>query len=159
MLSLRKICLAGLALAVLVPMALAAGADRVSAAEADKVIAYRKMVMSATGAHIGAIASVVKGETAYGAHVGEHARALAGLARMMPDTFPEGTADGDTRAKPEIWQDWAKFTAAAKALETAAMELAAIADGGGDAAAIGAGLGAVGGACGGCHKPFRKPAQ
>ena len=155
---IRNTVCAGLAVAVLATGALIAGPGGAVAADADKVIAYRKMVMGATGAHIGAIASVVKGETAYGAHVGDHARALAALARMMPDTFPEGTADGDTRAKPEIWQDWAKFTAAAKALETAAMDLAAVADSG-DAAAIGQGLGAVGGTCGGCHKPFRKPAQ
>lgn len=148
----------GVAGAVLATGAMFIGSDGATAAGADKTIAYRKMVMGATGAHIGAIASVVKGETGYAAHVGDHARALAGLARMMPDIFPEGSGEGDTRAKPEIWQDWPRFTAAAKALETAAMDLAMKADSG-DMAAIGAGLGAVGKSCGGCHEPFRKPAR
>ena len=74
---------------------------------------------------------------------------------MMPDIFPAGTGDGDTGALPSIWQDWAKFEAAASALQSAAAKLADAA-GSGDMAAIGAAAGAVGKACGGCHEPFRK---
>ncbi|MDP7641941.1 MAG: cytochrome c, partial [Alphaproteobacteria bacterium] len=66
-----------------------------------------------------------------------------------------GSGDGDTDALPSIWQDWAKFEAAAKTLQTAAANLADAA-GSGDMAAIGAAAGAVGKACGGCHEPFRK---
>ncbi|MGY8994500.1 MAG: c-type cytochrome [Rhodospirillales bacterium] len=156
--SIRTGVVLGVAGAVLAISAMLIGPDGATAARADKTIAYRKMVMGATGAHIGAIASVVKGETNYAAHVGDHARAIAGLARMMTDIFPEGSGEGNTRAKPEIWKDWPRFMAAAKALETAAMDLAMKADSG-DMGAIGAGLGAVGKSCGGCHEPFRKPAK
>ena len=55
----------------------------------------------------------------------------------------------------EIWQDKAKFEAAAKALQTATGELVSLAESG-DLAAVGAQLQKVGQACGGCHKPFRK---
>jgi cytochrome c556 len=134
-------------------LALAQGAAQ--ADSADKVIAYRQLVMKSIGAHIGAIVSVVKGEVSYTGHVAAHASAIAAAARMIPDIFPEGTAEGETRAKPEIWQDWEKFTAAAGTVQREAAKLAEVAAGG-DVAAIGAQLGALGNGCGGCHKPFRK---
>ncbi len=74
---------------------------------------------------------------------------------MMPDIFPTGSGEGDTDSLPSIWQDWPKFEAAAKTLQTAAADLAVAADSG-DMAAIGAAAGALGKACGGCHEPFRK---
>jgi len=119
------------------------------------VIKYRKLVMEANAHHITNIFSVLKGETSYGGHIAANARAISDGAVMMLDIFPQGSGDGDTRALPSIWQDWPKFEAAAKALKTAADDLASVA-GTGDMAAIGAAAGAVGKACGGCHEPFRK---
>lgn len=133
----------------------AVGSAAIAADAPDKVIAYRKAVMGSLGAHITAISSVVKGETSYVGHVSAHASAMAAAAGMIPDIFPEGTGEGDTRAKPEIWQDWAKFEKAAQNLQAQATKLAEVASGG-DVAAIGAQLGEVGKACGGCHEPFRK---
>ncbi len=126
-----------------------------AADDAANVIKYRKQVMVANASHITNIFSVLKGETSYAGHIGANARAIADLAAMMPDIFPAGSGDGDTAALPSIWQDWAKFEAAAKALQSAALDLAAAADSG-DMAAIGAAAGGVGKACGGCHEPFRK---
>ncbi len=77
------------------------------------------------------------------------------MSLMLEDVFPEGTDVGDTRAKPEIWQDKAKFETAVKALQTATGELVSLAESG-NLAAVGAQLQKVGQACGGCHKPFRK---
>ena len=146
----------GLALLLLGAIGLSAGLHGASAAEdAANVIKYRKQVMTANAAHITAIFSVVKGETSYSGHIAAHARAIAAGAAMIPDIFPEGSDTGNTAAKPEIWQDWAKFEAAARALDAAAVKLADAAEGG-DMAAIGARAGDVGKACGGCHEPFRK---
>lgn len=119
------------------------------------VIKFRQKLMSSIGAHIGSIAAVVKGEVSYSAHVPAHARALHAMSQLVPDVWPEGTHEGDTRALPAIWEDKAKFDAAIKAFQTASGELAAAADSG-DMAAIGAKLGDLGKSCGGCHKPFRK---
>ncbi len=127
----------------------------VAADDAANVIKYRKQVMVANASHITAIFSVLKGETSYAGHIAAHARAISDLAAMMPDIFPAGSGSGDTDALPSIWQDWPKFEAAAKALETAAADLA-VAAGSGDMAAVGAAAGAVGKSCGGCHEPFRK---
>ncbi len=101
---------------------------------------------------------VVKGEVPYTEHVAAHARAAHAVSLMLADVFPEGTDIGDTRAKPEIWQDRASFETAIKALQTATGELVRLAESG-DMAAVGAQLEEVGKACGGCHKPFRKEKQ
>lgn len=146
----------GFALLLLGAIGVAAGSPAALAADdAANVIKYRKQVMTANASHITAIFSVLKGETSYSGHIAAHARAISDGAAMMPDIFPAGSGDGDTDAKPEIWQDWVKFEAAAGALKMAAAKLAEIAETG-DMAAIGAQAGAVGKACGSCHEPFRK---
>ncbi|MFQ5984945.1 MAG: c-type cytochrome [Alphaproteobacteria bacterium] len=126
--------------------------------EPENVVAYRQNVMKSQAAHITAIVGVVKGEVSFTGHVADHARGLASTARMIPDIFPEGSDVGDTRAKPEIWQQWDEFTAAAKVLEETSTKLVEVAATG-DVAAIGAQLQNVGKACGGCHEPFRKPKE
>ena len=74
---------------------------------------------------------------------------------MLGEVFPEGSGEGETRAKPEIWKDWTKFEGVIKAFNAETQKLAEVAAGG-DMAAIGAQLGKVGDGCGSCHKPFRK---
>ncbi len=145
--------------AILGPLVVAAALAGIAAAEAadepENVIKYRQNVMRAITGHIGAIAGVIKGEVTYVKHIAAHARAMHATSMMIPDVFPPGSGVGETRAKPEIWKDWAKFEGVAKALQTETGELARITEGG-DLAAIGAQLQKVGEACGGCHKPFRK---
>lgn len=134
----------------------AIGAQPATASDdSANIIKYRKQVMVANASHITAIFSVLKGETSYSGHVAAHARAIAASSAMILDIFPAGSGEG-TAALPSIWQDWPKFEAATKALETAANGLV-VAAGGSDMAAIRTAAGAVGKACGGCHEPFRKP--
>ena len=135
-----------------------AGAAAQAADDPANVIKYRQTVMGSIGAHIGAIAAVVKGEVSFTGHVAKHARAMHAASLMIPDIFPPGSDVGETRAKPDIWQNWAKFEAAYKTLQAETGELARVADSG-DMAAVGAQLGKVGESCGGCHKPFRKPKE
>jgi cytochrome c556 len=127
--------------------------------DAKSVIAYRENVMKSMAAHITQIAMVAKGEVSFAAHVVANAQAIANAAKVIPEVFPKGTTEAEagveSEAKAEIWNEWDKFTAAAKNLETQATKLAEVAAGG-DAAAVGAQLGEVGKACGGCHEPFRK---
>ncbi|MGD9538057.1 MAG: cytochrome c [Alphaproteobacteria bacterium] len=140
---------------------LAAGAlgGPAQADDAKNVIAYRQNVMKGIAAHITQIAMVAKGEVSFTDQVAGNARAIAGAAGGIPAVFPEGSGEApgaETAAQPAIWQQWDKFTASAQALQTEATKLAEIAEGGGDAAAIGAQLGELGKTCGGCHEPFRK---
>jgi cytochrome c556 len=135
--------------------ALAAEGKTISAAEAEPIIAYRQTVMKSMGAHIAAIAMVAKGEVGYTGHVEGHAKAIAAVARMIPEIFPAGSGVGKSHAKPEIWQDWDKFKAGADNLAAQADKMAAL-GAGGDVAQIGAQLGQLGKACGGCHEAFRE---
>ena len=137
-------------------LALAMVGATLAADEPANVIKYRQAVMGSNGTHITAIFAVLKGEVSFSDHIAAHAAAMHGMSKLIPDMFPPGSGEGETRAKPEIWQDWAKFEAASKALQTTTAKLVEAAESG-DMAAIGAAAGAVGDACGGCHKPFRKP--
>jgi len=126
-----------------------------AADEPANVVKYRLIVMSAITAHIEGIVAVLSGEVSHTGQVAAHARAMHEASLMIDDIFPAGSGVGETRAKPEIWQNWAKFEAATKAFQTATKELARIAETG-DMAAVGAQLNKAGETCGGCHKPFRK---
>jgi cytochrome c556 len=125
--------------------------------EPENIIKYRQSVMSAIGGHTGAIASVVKGEVSFVAHVESHARGINAMSKLITQLFPQGTDNGafeKTNALPAIWKDKAKFNAAAQALQDESAKLIVVAQGG-DVGAIGAQLQNVGKACGSCHKPFR----
>lgn len=138
-------------------LALGLAGQSLAADSPENLVKYRQAVMKAMGEHAAAIASVVKGETSYGAHVANHARGIRDMSLIVPDIFPpESGPDSykNTRALPKVWAEPAKFKEAVTALQDAAARFAEIAESG-DMAAIGPALGDLGKACGGCHKPFR----
>lgn len=134
-------------------MGFAAGAARAQD-QPEGVIQYRQNVMKSQAGHFGAISDVVKGQMPHGKHVAVHAAAIHGTSKMILEIFPEGSGAGETRAKPEIWQQWSKFEQAAKKLEEESARLVEIARGG-DISQITPQFLAVGEACKGCHTPFR----
>lgn len=84
---------------------------------------------------------------------------LANYSGQIPRWFPRGTgaeAGVTTRARPEIWSDWAGFHRAAAGFYVAARTLNAAAQGG-DVAAIRAAMPAVSHACSNCHDDYRAP--
>jgi len=123
-------------------------------AVAADVIAERQQAMKDTGAAMKAIKAAVDGGKATDAVA--PAETIAGIMKKAPGLFPQGSGEGKTDAKAEIWTDWEKFKEAAAGASTAAEKLAMVAKSG-DAAATGDAMKALGGACGTCHKPFRKP--
>ena len=153
MLEFRRVLLVGVLAA-----ALFAAAAAPAAADPAEDLKYRQMVMSSIGSHIGAIAAVLKGKVPHGGHIVGHARAMQAASRMLDDIFPPGSDVGETRAKPDIWQQPEKFKAGVKAFQDASVQLVQAAESG-DMGAIGDALGGVGKSCGGCHKPFRKPKE
>ncbi len=143
--------------AICIGLCTAGATQALAADEPENVIKYRQAVMKAIGGHIGAIAGVVKGEVSYTGDVAAHARGIQEMSQLVSKLFPKGTDNGmhkNTRALPEIWQDWDKFGAAVKAFQDASADLVKIAEAG-DPAAFGGGLKGLGTSCGGCHKPFR----
>ncbi len=141
-------------LMVLITATLACAAG-VQAEEPENYIKYRQAVMKAIGGHTGAASQIIRGKVAPEGHLLMHALALAELNRNLAKLFPEGSDFGETRAKAEIWDEWAKFEQAAQASEKAAADFSAAAAGG-DTRQIANAFKAVGKGCKGCHKDFRE---
>src|SRR5256886_9172747 len=89
--------------------------------------------------------------------VAANAETMALTSVLVPGLFPEGSLTDKSKAKPEIWQKWPEFAAAAKNLEnrSATLRDQAVAKDGAAAAAAAATFGRE--ACGTCHTPFRVP--
>lgn len=82
------------------------------------------------------------------------AEGIAAKAKTALALFPPGSTHPDSRAKPEIWKDWAKFEADMVAMEKAATNLATVAAAAGD---TGAASKQLFDACKSCHDSFRVP--
>jgi cytochrome c556 len=89
--------------------------------------------------------------------IGPDARKLAASAKQIPALFPPGSLEGKTAAKPEIWQKWSDFEAAAKNMEVESVKLAEASEKK-DANATQAIVKDFGRkTCGNCHQSFRVP--
>ncbi len=88
-----------------------------------------------------------------------NAETMAVIATHIPAMFPQGSITEKSNAKPEIWEKWADFEAAAKNLQYWAEKLRDTAKTK-EAATTEAVVKDFGRqACGSCHTPFRKPLQ
>jgi cytochrome c556 len=146
------------ALAAVLVLATAASVSADAPEEADPNIKYRHKLMEAVGSNMAAIADIMKYGLDLPGHVENHARQLEQSAALIAGAFKTKVVEGPTDAKPEIWQDWAKFEQAIADYEKAAGEFATAAAGS-DGEAIGAAMKALGKSCSGCHKSFRKPKE
>ena len=124
-------------------------------AKPEDAIKYRQSSFSLLGAHFGRIGAMVNGRIPYDAKIaGENAALVATLAKLPGAAFPVGSETGmNTRAKPEIWKDTAKFQAAYEKMvaETAKLPAAA-----GDAGTLKTAFGAAAATCKACHDDFRR---
>ena len=129
-----------------------------AADEPSNLIKYRKAIMQAIGGHMGALGAVAKGEVSFTDESVGHAHAINEMSKNLLRLFPEGSgyeADKKTNALPEVWEQWADFEAAAKALQDESAKMLAVAESG-DAAAFGQQVGALGrNGCTNCHDTFR----
>ena len=146
---------ATLVLCSLLVVALAALAGAQSAMKSGDPVADRQRLMKLVGANWADIQAKVK--AANPDAVAVNAETLAVMATHIPSLFPPGTATDKSNAKPEIWDKWADFQAAAQNLESMAAKLRD-ASRAKDGAAVEAMVKDFGQkACGTCHTPFRKP--
>lgn len=122
-------------------------------AQAD-VIAQRRAGLKRMGEHMESMKAIIDQR-------GDPKQAVARVDDMtvwyrgLPALFPPGSGTGDTKARPEIWQDFARFEQLNTALlgQLATLRTAAAS---GDAAAFAAAYQATGPQfCGACHRPFR----
>ena len=122
-------------------------------------IATRQGFMKLVVWEAGPLFGMAKGDIAYDAEAAKtHAANLEALSHYpYTGLFLAGTSKADrpgkTVAKPDIWQDRAKFETAFDNWQAA---VAALGDKVGNGQpALAAAVGELGKACGGCHKPFR----
>ena len=82
---------------------------------------------------------------------------LVSALQFIPVLFPEGSLTEKSKAKPEVWQKWPEFEAAAKKLQTESEKLrdSAKAKNAQQTQDIVKDFGRN--ACGACHTPFRVP--
>lgn len=144
---------AALSAAFLLAVALPAHAQF---AKPEDAIKYRQSAMFLMNQHAGRLGAMVQGKVPWdGAQAAGNAELVATLAKLPWPAFVAGSDKGDTRAKPDIWSDNAKFTANAQKLQEETAKLVAAAKSG-DQAATKAVFGEVGRTCKGCHDQFRK---
>ena len=86
--------------------------------------------------------------------ISKEAESIASWVKAMPEFFPQGSDMGDTKARPEIWENWDDFLAKSAANREAAETLAELAAAGNDEALPSA-FGALSKTCGDCHKLYK----
>ena len=119
------------------------------------VVADRQRVMKLQGASWADIQAKAKAGNIEAIAV--NAETLAMTARQIPALFPEGSLTDKSKAKPDVWQKWPEFQAAARNLEAQAEKLRDAARGKNEQLTqdIVKDFGRT--ACGTCHTPFRQP--
>ena len=138
--------------AVTATMALSAHAQF---AKPEDAIKYRKSALSVMGTHFGRVAAMANGRIPFDAAAAANAAIAETMSKLPYVAFGEGTDKGDTKARPEVWTERAKFNAAAEKMQGEMVKLVAVTKGG-NIDAIKAQVGATGGSCKACHDDFRK---
>ena len=125
-------------------------------AKPEDAIKYRKAALTVMAAHFGRVGAMVAGRVPFDATAAANNAAIAESMSKLPwAAFVDGSGTGDTKAKPEIWSDNAKFKAAADKMQAEMSKLAAAAKTG-NLDTIKAAFGPTGGTCKACHDDFRK---
>lgn len=125
-------------------------------AKPEDAVKYRKASLTVMGAHFGRIGAMANGRAPYDAKAAaENAELVAALAKLPWAAFGEGTDKGETRAKPEIWKDAAKFKEASDKMQVEIGKLNVAAKAG-NLDALKAAFGPAAATCKACHDAFRK---
>ena len=143
-----------LGLAVVVTAGCASETKMAKSGSGD-IVADRQRLMKLHGQVWADIQAKAKANNIEGIEVS--AETLAINAQYIPAMFPEGSLTDKSKAKPEVWQKFPEFEAAAKKMETEAVKLrdASKAKNAQLTQDIVKDFGRN--ACGACHTPFRVP--
>ncbi|MBA3059648.1 MAG: cytochrome c [Gammaproteobacteria bacterium] len=125
-------------------------------AKAEDAIKYRKNALFVMQQNFSRVAAMAAGKAPFDAKVAADSAAVAEFVGKLPwAAFGEGTDKGDTRAKPEIWKESAKFKEYADKMQAEMSKLSAAAKTG-SLDNIKTAVSATGGTCKSCHDDFRK---
>ena len=122
----------------------------------EDAVKYRKAVMTVMGNHAGRLGAMANGRVPFNATAAaDSAALLESLSKLPWEAFVAGTDKGDTRAKPEIWTEQAKFKENADKLQAETAKLAAAAKTG-NLDSVKTAFGSVGQTCKACHDAYQK---
>jgi len=125
-------------------------------AKAEDAIKYRKASFTVMAAHFGRLGAMANGRAPFDAkQAADNAAVLATVAALPWAAFGEGTDKGETRAKPEIWKESAKFKEGADKMQAEMGKLVAAARTG-NLDTLKAAFGPAAQSCKACHDAFRK---
>lgn len=125
-------------------------------AKPEDAVKYRKASYTVMAAHFGRLGAMANGRVPYDAKLAaENAELVVALAKLPWTAYGEGTDKGETRAKPEIWKEAAKFKEAADKMQAEVGKLNVAAKAG-NVDALKAAFGPAAASCKACHDNFRK---
>ena len=125
-------------------------------AKPEDAVKYRKASFTVMSAHFGRLGAMANGRMPYDAKAAaENAEVALTLSKLPWAAFGEGTDKGDTRAKPEIWKEAAKYKDAADKMQVEMGKLNVAAKAG-NIDALKAAFGPAAASCKACHDNFRK---
>jgi len=141
-------------LAIVATVAFSASANA-QFAKPEDAIKYRKNALFVMQQHFARVGAMVAGKAPFDAKAAAENAAVAEYMSKLPWAgFGPGTDVGDTKAKPEIWKERARFDDLAQKAQTELGKLAAAAKTG-NLDAIKPAFQAAGNSCKACHDDFR----
>lgn len=125
-------------------------------AKPEDAIKYRQSALSVMGTHFGRIGAMASGRAPFDAKVAaDNAEIVAEMAKLPWAGFGPGTdKGGNTKAKPEIWTEQAKFKENSDKLIAESAKLSAAAKTG-NLDAVKTAFAATAGTCKACHDAYR----
>jgi cytochrome c556 len=121
----------------------------------EDAIKFRKGAYQVIGYYTGQMGAMVKGQRPFDQKTFvRNSGIVETMSQVVPDAFPAGSDKGDTRAKPEIWQDQDKFKSALERFQAEAAKMSEVSKQG-NADQIKNQFGALAKACSNCHDNFR----
>lgn len=135
---------------------LAAGTASAQFAKADDAIKYRKNALFVMQQHYARIGAMVSGKAPFNAKAAADNAVVAEFMGKLPwAAFTEGSDLGETKAKPEIWKEQAKFKEQADKMQAEMAKLTAAAKTG-NLDSIKTAFQATSGTCKSCHDAYRE---
>ena len=125
-------------------------------AKPEDAIKYRKASFTVMGAHWARLAAMAQGRVPYDAKAAaDNALVLDAVHRLPSTAFGPDTQQGDTKAKPDIWKEPAKFKAAEDKFLAGMSKVVAAAKSG-KPEELKEAFASNGGVCKNCHDDFRQ---
>lgn len=125
-------------------------------AKPEDAIKYRQSALSVIGTHFGRVGAMVNGRVPFDAKVAaDNADIVAEMAKLPWAGFGPGTdKGGNTRAKPEIWTEQAKFKEYSEKMIAETTKLSAAAKTG-NLDTLKTAFGATAATCKACHDAYQ----